>query len=643
MLLASALLWGSLALAVCLQCESSTLSSFKPEKLRIRLKKRPKENDVRHEALDLMRNHFIRKHKFSNADWENFRRDLFAVNDTNQAMRSFMQVMDDPYSRYIEAPTMTERHQKIRGVSVGVGVELERRLHISPADVGLAVRTVLGAYTSSGWFLLKQCRMWGANATAPCPSPALSGVSPGWRWRLGSGRRGGVADTAAAVEAAEAAKSGRRRWLWRQRASRGTAAGVGAGVGTGVGVGAGVDVDVGVSFGAWLSHIKNSALLCGSVLAPVVLLATRPGVLPLSMGVTHSMRSAGRQLCDRVLLASLADALLQLFPLLLPVEVVAVAAAEEGGVGAVGGILYGDQIVSVDGRSLLWASTRRVLRLLDEGEVGDRVRVGVRRRIQPLPSEKGADGRAGGGAGRGRGNTADMGARGLGGPAAVSAESGVALRVVDAVREYLLVQGVRYWPLPATQGRGVGYLHLPEFTDETFHEVVAAVGALQAGVLEQQGVPMQALVIDLRGNPGGPLVPALDVASLFLPAGRVVICMSVNGRVEQHRSRNRRADQHTSLLLLTDQRTASASEILLEALCDNQRAQSMGQRTVGKNVAQAILGLSDGSGLCFTVREFFSPSGRFMGSGHEPQHPLRGTLDLSKLHFREADKSWVVK
>jgi carboxyl-terminal processing protease len=138
-------------------------------------------------------------------------------------------------------------------------------------------------------------------------------------------------------------------------------------------------------------------------------------------------------------------------------------------------------------------------------------------------------------------------------------------------------------------------------------------------------------------------VPALDVASLFLPAGRVVIRMSVNGRVEQHRSLNRRADQRTSLLLLTDHRTASASEILLEALCDNSRAQSMGTRTVGKNVAQAILGLSDGSGLCFTVREFFSPSGRFMGHGHEPNHPLDWPLDLSKLHYREADKSWVVK
>jgi hypothetical protein len=82
--LTSALLWGCLALVVCLQCHSSTLSTFKPEKLRIKLKKRHKETDVRYEALDLMRNHFIRKHKYSNEDWESFRRDLFAVNDTKQ-------------------------------------------------------------------------------------------------------------------------------------------------------------------------------------------------------------------------------------------------------------------------------------------------------------------------------------------------------------------------------------------------------------------------------------------------------------------------------------------------------------------------------------------------------------------------------
>ena len=92
--------------------------------------------------------------------------------------------------------------------------------------------------------------------------------------------------------------------------------------------------------------------------------------------------------------------------------------------------------------------------------------------------------------------------------------------------------------------------------------------------------------MDLRGNQGGPVAPALDIAALFLPKGTVLTQLCANQRAEKHYSTNQHADQNTPLLLLTDARTASSSEILVEALCGNNRAVSLGTRTVGKNVAQ---------------------------------------------------------
>jgi len=100
---------------------------------------------------------------------------------------------------------------------------------------------------------------------------------------------------------------------------------------------------------------------------------------------------------------------------------------------------------------------------------------------------------------------------------------------------------------------------------------------------------MKGLIIDLRGNPGGPLVSALDVASMFLSNRAILTQLSINGRVEKYYSSNRRPDVSMKLLLLCDEYTASASEILIEALCDNGRAISMGRKTVGKNKAQVMI------------------------------------------------------
>ena len=150
----------------------------------------------------------------------------------------------------------------------------------------------------------------------------------------------------------------------------------------------------------------------------------------------------------------------------------------------------------------------------------------------------------------------------------------------------------------------LGFVAIKEFNDRTVTEVEKALETLRSS-----GDKLEALILDLRGNGGGLISAAFEVASMFLPKGKVLsrIRSSCDGPATIVRSNNRHADLATHLLVLVDGKTASASEILTAALVDNSRAICMGSRTVGKNMAQAIVRLSDGCGLVFTVRSFTSP------------------------------------
>jgi hypothetical protein len=179
---------------------------------------------------------------------------------------------------------------------------------------------------------------------------------------------------------------------------------------------------------------------------------------------------------------------------------------------------------------------------------------------------------------------------------------------VELVKNYVDFSNLEYYPLSLKQGKGLGYISIKEFNERTFEYFQAALMKLNSQLQRDQSMPLQGLMIDLRGNPGGPVPAALDIAALFLARGKPVLQMAMNAPssflssflppftkereeskekiVETHFSQNPNADETVSLLLLTDSQTASASEILTEALCTNKRAISFGQRTVGKNLAQ---------------------------------------------------------
>ena len=149
-----------------------------------------------------------------------------------------------------------------------------------------------------------------------------------------------------------------------------------------------------------------------------------------------------------------------------------------------------------------------------------------------------------------------------------------------------------------------GYIKIKNFGENTYTELLVALARLSMEGFEQ-------LVIDLRGNTGGYLFSAVQIANEFLPANRLIVY--TEGRRsprEEHRSNGRGSYKHMPLVVLIDEGSASASEILAGALQDNDRATIIGRRSFGKGLVQQPLSFTDGSMMRLTIARYYTPSGR---------------------------------
>ncbi len=120
------------------------------------------------------------------------------------------------------------------------------------------------------------------------------------------------------------------------------------------------------------------------------------------------------------------------------------------------------------------------------------------------------------------------------------------------------------------------------------------------------------LLVDLRGNPGGYLDAAVDIASYFLPAGDIVVRESFDGGVEEsvHRSKGYSLlKTPVTLAVLVDRGSASASEILAGALRENGKATLIGERTFGKGSVQELVPVTDDTALKLTIAQWLTPEG----------------------------------
>jgi carboxyl-terminal processing protease len=238
---------------------------------------------------------------------------------------------------------------------------------------------------------------------------------------------------------------------------------------------------------------------------------------------------------------------------------IVVIAAYSGSPAARAGIRSGDRVIAVNGERTFGMSAEEV-RLVVDGRAGSRVDLLLER---PGVAED---------------------------------------RALSLVRELAPERSVRA-ALSLTEE--VAYVRVDRFSRTTAPELDAAIEGLN-------GRAISALVVDLRGNPGGPPEAGVAVADLFLPSG--VALASTRGRpgtVEQayHDSTPSRWG-HIELILLVNEGTANASEVAAGALQDLDRALVVGHNTFGRGSRQDLVSLTDGGALLLTTSRWYTPLGR---------------------------------
>ena len=194
----------------------------------------------------------------------------------------------------------------------------------------------------------------------------------------------------------------------------------------------------------------------------------------------------------------------------------------------------------------------------------------------------------------------------------------------------------------------IGYIRLVQFNEPTADELSKALDELQ-----KQG--MQALILDLRNNPGGLLNSAVDVSAQFLPPNTKVV--STQGRVasQQHdysTSGAKKERPNFPMVVLINEGSASGAEIVAGALKDLHRAVLVGETTFGKGSVQNVMQLPDGSAVRFTTAKYYTPSKQVIqGNGVTPNIRVAVTADqertLSALrnsgNMKPEDEKGIIK
>jgi carboxyl-terminal processing protease len=239
-----------------------------------------------------------------------------------------------------------------------------------------------------------------------------------------------------------------------------------------------------------------------------------------------------------------------------------VVAPMEDTPGARAGLLPGDRIIKIDGKVTERMTLQEAVRQL-RGEPGTKVTITVFRQKAKDPGERIKD------------HTIER-----------------AEIKVETVKDAKLLEDK------------IGYIRITQFNEPTSDE-------FEKALVKLEGEGMDALILDLRNNPGGLLEAARKVASKFVPAGELIV--STEGRNPANNPPPYRSDRGKKrldypLVVLVNNGSASGSEIVAGALQDLKRAVIVGETTFGKGSVQSILPLPDGSAIRLTTAKYYTPS-----------------------------------
>ena len=260
-----------------------------------------------------------------------------------------------------------------------------------------------------------------------------------------------------------------------------------------------------------------------------------------------------------------------------------IVAPMEGTPGFRAGLLPGDVLLEIDGQSADKMTLRDAVDKL-RGEPGTKVKLAIGRDGQAKPMK------------------------------------------FEVMREIIKVPSVRGARiLTRDAGARIGYVRVTQFSEPTAKEFAKALNAL-----EKEG--MDALVLDLRFNPGGLLSSAVEVAGEFLPGGSLVVYTegrSPTAARKYDAPGKGRKPRAYPLAVLVNGSSASGAEIVAGALKDSGRALLIGETTFGKGSVQSVVSLPDGSAVRLTTAKYFTPGKQLIhGKGVSPH--IRATMSADE-------------
>lgn len=168
---------------------------------------------------------------------------------------------------------------------------------------------------------------------------------------------------------------------------------------------------------------------------------------------------------------------------------------------------------------------------------------------------------------------------------------------ISIVRQKINIPAIMF----SVKNKNIAYLRVMQFNQDTVPE-------FEKYIKQVKDKKITKLIIDLRNNPGGYLESAVDMASKWIPEGKIVSEKYSNGDVNVHNTSGDHPLQDVKTVVLVNGGSASASEILAGALQDHAKATIIGEKTFGKGSVQEYESLSDGSSLKITVALWYTPN-----------------------------------